>query len=369
MGRISSLITAGFCAASLLWGASAEACTGITVRAKNGDVVFSRTMEWDDGFIPAEILILPRNHSYQPHMPEPMKGMSWQGKYGTAGVAVPKVNAYIDGMNEKGLVIGAFYHEGFAGFATYSPERSGRSISSLDVIPYLLSTCANLQEVREALEKVDVVHTGKTEFGIAAPMHLMVTGPDGKQAVVEWVDGKPKFFESKLGVITNSPTYDWHLINLGNYIGLQGEDVQTRELEGQKIFALDHGTELLGMPGDFTSPSRFVRAAILSSYARRTPDAKEALYQAFQIMDSFNAPVTRHAAQSGKMSHARSETSWTTAHDLMNRAFYYHTSNDRTVQKIDVAKIDFGKLSKPVSLKLDNGEMTVIDRTGEISAK
>lgn len=132
------------------------------------------------------------------------------------------------------------------------------------------------------------------------------------------------------------------------------------------VHALDTGTDLIGLPGDYTSPSRFVRATVLTHHVRKTPDAKEAVYQALQIMDSFNTPVYGGGSNNTETDRARSETSWTLAHDLTNRTFYYHTANDRTVQKVEVSQIDFERLTEPVRLKLDNGEMTVIDRTGEM---
>lgn len=369
MKKIKMFMVAGFTALLPVFGSVVEACTGTTIRATNGDVVFCRSMEWDDGFVPSEILVSPRHCTYRAHMPELMPGLSWKGQYGVAGlaIAITSVNAYIDGMNEKGLTVGGFYHEGFAEYANYSQENAERSISSLDVISYLLSTCANIDEVHKALEKVEVVYTGKTVLGIEAPLHYMVTEPGGKQVVIEWKEGKPKFFDSKLGVIANSPTYDWHVLNVGNYIGLPSIEVQKRKMEHQMISALDAGTDLIGLPGDFTSPSRFVRASILTNYVRRTPDAKEAIYQAFQIMDSFNSPIYKDAVLKEGSKKSRSETSWTLAHDLTNRAFYYHTANDRMVQKVDVAQINFGKLVKQVHRDLDKDEMTILDRTGEIS--
>lgn len=360
---------AAFCAAILFLGSFAEACTGITLRAANGDVVFCRTMEWDAGFVPSEILVYPRNHTFEALMPESMPGMSWKGKYGIAGLAVIKVNAYVDAMNEKGLIVGMFYHEGYAEYAKYSKDRADRSISSVDVAPYILSTCATIDEAKQAMEKVELVHVEETPMGFPLPLHYMITEPNGKQVVLEYVDGKPKFFDSKVGTIANSPTYDWHLTNLGNYTRLPSPEVLERKMGDYTAHALDTGTDLIGLPGDYTSPSRFVRAAVLSHYVRKTPDAKEAVYQAFQVMDSFNVPVYGGGLDNPETNLARSETYWTLAHDLTNRTFYYHTSSDRTAQKVDVSRIDFEKLAKPIRKKLDKGEMTVIDRTDEIERK
>ena len=346
-----------------------EACTGITIRAANGDVVFCRTLEFDASFVPSEILVYPRNHSFKAALPDSAPGMSWKGKYGVAGLGIIPLQSYTDAMNEKGLIAGIFYHEYYAQYAAYSKDRADRCISPADVVSFILSTCENIEEVKQALEKVDVVSVEDYAPGIPVELHYIVTEPGGKQVVIEYSDGKPKFFESKVGVITNSPNYDWHLTNLGNYTRLPSPELLEQRMGDYTTRALDTGTDLIGLPGDYTSTSRFVRAAVLTYYVRKVPDAKEAVYQAFQIMDSFNVPVYGGGPDNRETDRARSETCWTMAHDLKHRTFYYHTSADRTVQKVDVSKIDFDKLAEPVHRKLDNGEMTIIDRTEEIMEK
>lgn len=349
------------------------ACTGITLKAKNGDVMYARTMEWGTSDIKSRIMILPRSHEYSARVPDGTPAFRWKGVYGIAGVELFEAGRYADAMNEKGLAVGLFYHPGFAEYAKYVPALWNRQIAPTDVASYLLSTCATIEEVRAAFSKIEVAAITDPILGIPAPIHLMITEPSGKQLIIEWVGGKPRFYDSALGVITNAPTYDWHLINLRNYTGMTLAPKPEIDIDGIRLNPLGGGSGFLGLPGDFTPPSRFIRAVVFSHTARKTADAQETLYETFRILDNFNVPLGASEGAGEKstgnpLRKLRSSTCWTIAYDMPAKAFYYHTANDRRVQKIDIAKIDFGNLKKPVLMKMDNGSQTILDRTSEIAA-
>ena len=349
-----------------------EACTGITLKAQNGDLVYARTMEWGTSDIKSRIMILPRNHEYSARVPEGTRAFQWKGVYGIAGIELFEAGRYADAMNEKGLVVGLFYHPGFAEYAKYDPARWDRQIAPTDVASYLLSTCTDIAEVRAAFSKIEVAAITDPILGIPAPIHLMITEPSGKQIIIEWVGGKPKFFNSALGVITNAPTYDWHLINLRNYTGMTLAPKPEIDIDGIRLNPLGGGSGFLGLPGDFTPPSRFIRAVVFTHTARKTPNGQETLYEAFRILDNFNVPLGASEGAGEKptgnpLRKLRSSTCWTIAYDMPAKTFYYHTANERRVQKVDISKIDFGNLKKPVLMKMDNGSQTILDRTTEIA--
>lgn len=367
---VLSLAAALAAAASFAPVATLDACTGITLKAENGDVVCARTLEWGSSDFKSRLVVYPRGWQYSARVPEGMRGKNWKGVYGVAGIDMFETGRYADAMNEKGLSVGLFYHPGFADYVKYDPEHPDRQIAPTDVINYLLSTCADLDEARKALTtEVEVAAIPEAELGFPAPVHFILRDPSGKQLIVEWVDGKPKFFDGKLGVITNAPTYDWHLINLRNYLGMTLAPKSDVTLDGMKLAPLGGGSGFLGLPGDFTPPSRFIRAACFESTARKTPDGEETLYEAFRILDNFNVPLGASEGPKDEVPGLRSSTCWTVAYDMPRKSFYYHTANDRLVRKVDVAKIDFDKLEKPVALRLDRGKQTILDRTGEIDAK
>jgi choloylglycine hydrolase len=102
----------------------------------------------------------------------------------------------------------------------------------------------------------------------------------------------------------------------------------------------------VGLPGDFTPPSRFVRAAVLTATARPLPTVVEAVFEAFRILDGFNIPVGLTAARGNTAQDIASATQITTASDLKNRRYYFHTMNSREVRMIDLSKIDFSTVKE-----------------------
>jgi len=360
-----ALTTAVLGLATLLTASRAEACTGITLKAENGDVVCARTMEWGESDTESRLLIYPRNYAYTARVPKGVSGMSWKGVYGVAGIEMFQSGRFADAINEQGLRAGIFYFPGFAEYPAYDPAQADREIAPTDVASYLLSTCGTIDEALAALQKVRVADILDETLGQTAPLHFILSEPSGRQIVLEWTGGELKTYPCALGVITNAPTYDWHMINLRNYIGFSLSPKPDITLDGVQFAPLGVGSGFLGLPGDFTPPSRFIRAVVFTQTARKTPDAQETLYEVFRILDNFNLPLP---APENHEANFRSDTDWTIAYDMTRKAFFYHTQNDRRVQELDLAKIDFATLDQPVVLALDDGHQTILDRTGEIAA-
>ena len=149
--------------------------------------------------------------------------------------------------------------------------------------------------------------------------------------------------DAPLGVLTNAPTYDWHMTNLRNYLGFSAEARPAIKVRGQELAPLGHGSGAIGLPGDMTPPSRFVRAAAFSASARPTKTGPETMYEAFRILDNFN--VAADAVTAGKPgddgSDLRSGTQWTVAYDTRNLTIQFHTMNNRRIREVDLKDIDF----------------------------
>ena len=124
--------------------------------------------------------------------------------------------------------------------------------------------------LRNALAKVRIVGVVEPAIGIAAPIHLMVTEPGGKAIVIEFTAGAVKIHDAPLGVITNSPNYDWHTTNLRNYVNLSAVALPMKKIEDMNFAPLGGGSGMIGLLGDFTPPSRFVRAVAFAKSARPT---------------------------------------------------------------------------------------------------
>ena len=337
------------------------ACTGVTLKAKNGDVVYGRTMEWGTFDLHSRVLIIPRGHKFVGSTPDGKNGKEWTGKYGIVGIDALKKPIYADAMNEKGLVAGLFYHPGFAEYADYDPATANQSMAPTDIMQYILSNYSNVDEVRQGIQNIKVVKVIEEALGFPAPVHLLITDSNGEQIVIEWYEGKAKVFEAPLGVITNSPTYDWHMTNLRNYVNLSAVSLPSKKINELDFSPLGGGSGMIGLPGDFTPPSRFVRAVAFSQTARPTDNGEETIYEIFRILDNFNVPLGSaegdgHIDASG----LRSSTLWTSAHDISNMVNYYHTQHNRQVRMIDLNRINFDKIDEIQILPLDEQKSQAI---------
>ena len=331
------------------------ACTGITLTAQDGAVVYGRTMEWGSFDLHSRVVIVPRGHKFIGQTPDGKPGISWEAKYGLVGLDGVGKDIVLDGMNEKGLTVGLFYHPGFAEYPKYDPAKAGESLAPTDVGQYLLTTCVTSDEARQAMQKLHVAPVVEDAIGIVAPVHYLVTDPSGKAIVIEFLKGQMKIFDAPLGVITNSPSYDWHETNLRNYVNLSAVAIPDKKMADLDFKPLGGGSGMIGLPGDFTPPSRFIRAVAFTKTARPTGTGEETMYELFRILDNFNVPLgaAEGSGGEGKTKGMRSATIWTTCYDTKNRVMFYHTMNNRRVRMVDLKRIDFTKSGALVRMPLD----------------
>jgi choloylglycine hydrolase len=142
--------------------------------------------------------------------------------------------------------------------------------------------------------------------------------------------------------MTNAPTYDWHMTNLANYINLSVNDVESGTLGSVKFQALGSGSGLLGLPGDFTPPSRFVRAAIFSQAEVPNEMADETVLAAFHILNQFDIP--KGSVQTSAVgSTAYETTEWTAVSDLQNLRWHFRTCADQSIRMVEMEAIEAAK--------------------------
>jgi choloylglycine hydrolase len=353
LAKRAAAVGVGALALATAWAASA--CTGVTLKAGDGSVVFGRTLEWGSFDLMSRLEVVPRGHAYTTHMSDGKPGMAWTGKYGAVGIDAVGKDMIVEGMNEKGLDVGLFYHPGFAEYEAYDPAKAAESLSATDLGQYLLTNFSTVDEVREAIKRVRVVAVIEPALGFAPPVHFIVTEPSGKAIVIEYSMGEVRTFDAPLGVITNAPTYDWHMTNLRNYINLSPVALPGKKIEDLNFKPLGGGSGMIGLPGDFTPPSRFIRAVAFSQTARPTLTGDETIYEIFRILDNFNVPLgaSEGTGEEDKTKGMRSSTIWTSASDTKDRVFYYHTQHNRRVRKVDLSRIDFGSFAEIKYIPLD----------------
>jgi choloylglycine hydrolase len=325
--------------------------------ANDGSVVYGRTVEWGAFDLLTRIAIFPRDFTFAGLTPDGRNGKEWTAQYGFVGLDALLKDMITDGMNEKGLAVGLFYHPGFAEYPEYVPAQASNTITAVDVASYILSQCATINDVCDLMSDVLVVPVVEEAIGIPIPAHWMVTDESGEAIVIEYTDKKVKIHENPLGVITNSPNYDWHMTNLRNYVNLSQVAIPKTKIGELDFAPLGAGSGMIGLPGDFTPPSRFVRAVAFTQTARPVENSKEAVYETLRILDNFNLPLGSAEGSTGKSDNLkgmRSSTIWTSVWDLEEKVLYYHTQHNRRLRKLSLSTIDFSFTAKePIRLPLD----------------
>ena len=183
--------------------------------------------------------------------------------------------------------------------------------------------------------------------------HYVVHDAQGHSAVIEFVGGKLHVYDNPLGVVTNSPTFDWHQTNLRNFIHLSPDNAKPIVEAGETLRGFGQGTGMWGLPGDFTPPSRFVRAVAFTQTAPPTDNAEQCVQQAFHILNQFDLP--RGAIREKDNGQVADDfTNWTTAADLKHLRYYFNTYKSRVIRMVDLNKLDLNAKSiKTISMGQD----------------
>jgi choloylglycine hydrolase len=325
------------------------ACTGIRIKPKDGSVIVARTLEFAAN-LQSNVIVIPRATESVGTVPGDKPGLRWKSKYGMAGANGFDMPAIVDGLNEKGLGIGIFYFPGYAKYQEVKEEDVDKTLAPWELPVYLLGNCANVKEAIEAARNVRVGEVVQKNMGLVPPCHYIINDTNERCVVLEYVGGELKIHDNPLGVITNSPTFDWHVTNLRNYVNLTVNNVPPVDLAGIELHSFGQGSGMLGLPGDFTPPSRFIRAVAFSQSALPVATAHEGVLQAFHILNQFDIPKgAARGVDNGKV--MADYTLWTSASDLKNHRYYFRTFDNSRIRMIDLEKMNLdAKEIKTISM-------------------
>lgn len=328
----------------------ANACTGITLKSADNGVVAARTIEWGESEMENLYTIVPRGYIQQSMLPNgDTGGMTFSSMYGYVGLAVVQPEWVVDGMNEAGLSAGLFYFPAYGEYPEYNPEDRANTISDFQLVSWILSRFSTVEQVKNAIQNIRVTSIDPR----ASTAHWRVTEPSGKQIIIEFTNGRAQVYDNELGVLTNSPEYPWQLKNLNNYVNLIPGTAGPIQFGPITLRAFGAGSGFLGLPGDFTPPSRFVRAAFLQNYSVRQKTSYDSAMQAFHILNNFDVPLGTEFPVGKVPVNMPSATQWTIATDMHDKIIYYNTMYNRTLRSIDLNKIDFATVpfqSKPLDI-------------------
>jgi choloylglycine hydrolase len=325
-------------AACFAFATSAQACTSFMLSTKDGDFIYGRTMEF--GFpLKSDVTVIPRAYPFRGTAGTKEPGMAWKSRYATVGMNAFGLPMLADGMNEKGLSGGILYFPGYAGYVAPEKADKSKAVAPWEFLTWALTNFATTAELKQGLSQVQIVAALPPMKNAAVPpFHYTFHDASGGSLVIEPVDGQLKVYDNPLGVLTNSPSFDWHMTNLRNYVKLSPVNAPPLKVNGMTIPSFGQGSGLLGVPGDPTPPSRFVRVLGMAMSAAEQPDGPSGVRMAEHIANNFDIPAgfIRTSAESTEFE----ITQWTVVADMRNQRYYVKMANYEELREVDLHDFD-----------------------------
>lgn len=305
-------------------------CTGLALETKDGLHLFGRNMDIEYSFNQS-IIFIPRNFKCV----NKSNKKELITKYAVLGMGTifDDYPTFADGMNENGLGCAGL---NFPVYVSYSKEdiEGKTNIPVYNFLLWVLANFSSVEEVKEALKNANIVDIPISENIPNTTLHWMISDITGKSIVVEQTKEKLNVFDNNIGVLTNSPTFDWHVANLNQYVGLRYNQVPEFKLGDQSLTALGQGTGLVGLPGDFTPASRFIRVAFLRDAMIKNDKDSIDLIEFFHILN--NVAMVRGSTRT--VEEKSDLTQYTSCMCLEKGIYYYNTYENNQINAIDMNK-------------------------------
>ena len=298
-------------------------CTAATYRTD--DFYMGRTLDYEFSS-GEEITVMPRNFPLSFR-----HGGGTDRHYAIIGMAhvADGYPMFYDAVNEKGLGMAGL---NFAASARYSePEDGKQNVAQFEFIPWVLSQFASLGQARSAIEKINLVGTTYDSRYPAAKMHWIIADKSGA-ITVEPTEGGLKIYDNAPGVLTNEPPFDMQLFNLNNYMRLSPKQPENSFSDALDLGTYSRGMGGLGLPGDLSSMSRFVRAAFTKLNSLSGSGEAESVGQFFHILGSVEQ--VRGCCEVAQDKYEI--TIYTSCFNADKGVYYYTTYNNRRITAVDM---------------------------------
>ena len=298
-------------------------CTAVTYKTK--DFYFGRTLDYEFSY-GDEITVTPRNYSFEFRSKKVMKT-----HYAMIGMAyiVQDYPLYYDACNEKGLAAAGLNFVGNAFYNEVLPNKN--NVAQFELIPWILGNCASVREAKELLENVNITDTPFSDALPTAQLHWLIA--DREQAItVEAVKEGVKIYQNPVGVLTNNPPFDEQMFQLNNYMHLSPKSPQNHFSDRLPLHTYSRGMGALGLPGDLSSQSRFVRAAFVKMNSVSGDSENESVSQFFHIMGSVDQQRGCCDVGEGKFE----ITIYTSCCNADKGIYYYTTYDNHQISAVDM---------------------------------
>lgn len=322
---------------------SSFACTDFRLKAQDGTVLISRSMEFAAD-MRSNLMSMPRGHTFTNTTSDGKPGLTWKNTYGYVFLDGFDTGLALDGMNEMGLAVEALYLPGETQYQTIPAGKNDRAIAYLNFGNWVLGNFKSIAEVKLALPTIYVYAQTIPQAGtMIFPLHFAITDATGTGIIVEFVNGNMNVYDNQIGVLTNSPIYPWQVTNIRNYVNLTPLTPTPVIDSGMTFAATGQGAGMLGLPGDISPPSRFVKITTLLRTVLTPKTSVDALNLAQHIINNVDIPLG-FVRESQNINTATNElTQWVVFKDLTHRQFYYRTYGDLSLHLVDLTKVNLAE--------------------------
>lgn len=302
-------------------------CTAATYKTE--DFYFGRTLDYESSY-GEEIVVMPRNFRL-----DFLNMGVYENHYAVIGTAhiAQGYPLFYDAVNEKGLAMAGL---NFVGNAYYGKNIDGRdNVAQYEFIPWILSRCSSTAEAKELISRINITDTPFNEHMPAGQLHWIIA--DREQTItVESVRDGIKVYDNPAGVLTNNPPFNEQMFRLNDYMHLSPKQPQNSFSSRLDLKTYSRGMGAIGLPGDLSSQSRFVRAAFVRANSVSGSSETESVSQFFHILGSVDQQ--RGCCDVGEERYEI--TIYTSCCNADKGIYYYNTYNNHQISAVDMHKED-----------------------------
>ncbi len=311
-------------------------CTAISFKTKHH--YFGRNLDLERGYGEC-VTITPR------HTPLSFRYLDdLSMHYAMIGMAVvvDDYPLYFEATNEKGLSMAGLNFPDNAVYYDYDARKE--NIAPFELIPYLLGVCTSVVEVRKKLDGLNIVHCNFSEDLPATPLHWMISDKESSITLECTKDGM-HVYDNPYGVLTNNPPFEYHLLNMNHYISLHEGAAQNNLVTRINLENYSLGMGALGLPGDFSSVSRFVKAVFVKEKSVCGGNEQESINQFFHILQAVAMPKGCVMTPNGAYEYTR----YSCCCDTDTLVYYYTTYENMSIRSVHMTEVD---LNSNISLRI-----------------
>lgn len=298
-------------------------CTAVSLNTQNH--YFGRNLDLERGY-GENVIITPRNFAFDFRFLKPVNS-----HYALIGMGVEVLNfpLYFEAVNEKGLCMAGLNFPENARY--YSFDKTKENVAPFELIPYILSLCKNVDEAQKLLANTNVINCNFSDDLPVSPLHWLISDKI-KSVTLECTKEGMRIFDNPFGVLTNNPPFDFHLENINHYMALSENLAHNNLSPTNNLRNTSLGLGAVGLPGDFSSASRFVKAVFVKEKSPKNLEDGESVAHFFRILQSVSMPLGCVKAINGDFEYTR----YSCCSNTDTGEYYYQTYYDFALRKVSL---------------------------------